>query len=130
VNNHLETNVTGVYATGDVVDKKEPKITPTAVFEAQYLAQLFTGQSDEAIKYPAISTTVFTTPRISQVGINPAVAKNEPEKYTIEVFEYADDWFKQVQNEIDGSLTLVFDDQHILVGAVEYSNEAVESING
>ena len=130
VNNHLETNVTGVYATGDVVDKKEPKITPTAVFEAQYLAQLFTGQSDEAIKYPAISTTVFTTPRISRVGINPAVAKNEPEKYTIEVFEYADDWFKQVQNEIDGSLTLVFDDQHILVGAVEYSNEAVESING
>lgn len=130
VDDHLQTNIPGIYATGDVVDKTQPKITPTAIFESQYLAQLFTGKSTAAISYPTIATTVFSTPRISQAGVNPDVAAKSPDKYTIEHFEYADDWFKQVQNEIDGGLTLVFDQEHILVGAVEYSNEAVDAING
>ncbi|AVK99562.1 dihydrolipoyl dehydrogenase family protein [Pediococcus inopinatus] len=130
VDDHMQTNVPGIYATGDVVDKIQPKITPTAIFESQYLAQLFTGETTDAINYPTIATTVFSSPRISQVGINPDVAVKSPDKYTIEHFEYADDWFKQVQNEIDGGLTLVFDQNHILVGAVEYSNEAVDAING
>lgn len=130
VDDHLQTNISGIYATGDVLDKKQPKITPTAIFEAQYLAQLFTGQTKEPINYPNIATTVFTSPRIAQVGINPSLAAQSPEKYSIETFAYADDWFRQVQNEIEGSLTLVFDQDHILVGAVEYSNEAVDTING
>lgn len=130
VDNHLQTNVAGVYATGDVVDKPQPKITPTAIFESQYLAQLFTNQTSDTIHYPAIATTVFSSPRISQVGINPNEAEKQPDKYSVEHFEYGDDWFKQVQNELDGGLTLVFDQEHILVGAVEYSNEAVDSING
>lgn len=130
VDDHLQTNVPGVYATGDVLDKTEPKITPTAIFESQYLAQLFTGQTTDAIQYPSVATTVFSSPRISQVGINPDVAANFPDKYTVAHFEYGDDWFKQVQNEIDAALTLVFDKKHILVGAVEYSNEAVDAING
>jgi glutathione reductase (NADPH) len=64
------------------------------------------------------------------VGISPDVAAKSPDQYTIETFDYADDWFKQVQNEVDASLTLVFDQAHLLVGAVEYSHEAVDSING
>jgi glutathione reductase (NADPH) len=130
VDDHLQTNVAGVYATGDVVDKTQPKITPVAIFESQYLAQLFTGQTTAPINYPSIATTVFTSPRISQVGISPTEAAKSPDQYTIETFEYAEDWFRQVQNETDGSLTLVFDQENILVGAVEYSNEAVDTING
>lgn len=130
VDDHLQTNVAGVYATGDVVDKTQPKITPVAIFESQYLAQLFTGQTTAPINYPSIATTVFTSPRISQVGISPTEAAKLPDQYTIETFEYAEDWFRQVQNETDGSLTLVFDQENILVGAVEYSNEAVDTING
>ncbi|GEL13891.1 glutathione reductase [Lapidilactobacillus concavus DSM 17758] len=130
VNDHLQTNIDTIYATGDVVAKPQPKITPTAIFESQYLAQLFTGQTKAAIHYPSIATTVFSSPRISQVGISPDVAAKSPDQYTIETFDYADDWFKQVQNEVDASLTLVFDQAHLLVGAVEYSHEAVDSING
>ena len=81
-------------------------------------------------RFPSFATTVFSSPRISQVGINPNEAEKQPDKYSVEHFEYGDDWFKQVQNELDGGLTLVFDQEHILVGAVEYSNEAVDSING
>lgn len=130
VDDHLQTNVPGIYATGDVVDKTQPKITPVAAFESQYLAQLFTGQTTAPIDYPSIATTVFTSPRISQVGISPTIAAQSPDQYTVETFEYAADWFHQVQNETTGSLTLVFDQDHILVGAVEFSNEAVDTING
>ncbi|MFC6171032.1 dihydrolipoyl dehydrogenase family protein [Loigolactobacillus jiayinensis] len=130
VDDHLQTNVPDIYATGDVVAKSQPKITPVAIFEAQYLAQLFTGQTTQPINYPSIATTVFTSPRISQVGVSPTVAAQSPLQYTVETFDYSEDWFRQVQNEADGSLTLVFDQEHILVGAVEYSNEAVDTING
>ncbi|WP_125982414.1 dihydrolipoyl dehydrogenase family protein [Loigolactobacillus iwatensis] len=131
VNDHLETSAADVYATGDVVAKKLPKITPTAIFEAQYLVALFTQKTEAAINYPPIATTVFTSPRVAQAGISPTIAKKQPEDYSVEVVDYENDWFHQVQNETDGSLTLVFDRKtDRLVGATEYSNEAVDTING
>ncbi|WP_057768964.1 dihydrolipoyl dehydrogenase family protein [Lactobacillus selangorensis] len=129
VNDHLQTAEPNIYATGDVVSKRIPKITPTAIFESQYLAQLFTQQTTAAIQYPAIGVNVFTMPRLAQVGISPDVAKQELNKYRVEHYCYADDWYHQVQNETSGGLTVVFNRQDQLVGAVDLSNEAPNTIN-
>lgn len=130
VNDYMETNVQGVYATGDIVDKKLPKITPTAIFESMYLAHLFTGDTKEPINYPAIAYTVFTSPRLAAVGVTVEEAKSKPEQYHVEEFDYAADWFRQVGNENKGGVTVVYDKENIVVGATSYGNDAVDTING
>lgn len=130
VNDHLETNVEGVYASGDILDKKLPKITPTAIFESQYLAHLFTGETSAPIDYPAIAYTAFTSPRIASVGVTPEFAEAHPDEYTIKEFDYAEDWFRQVGNENLGGVTVVYDSKGIVVGATSIGNDAVETING
>ena len=70
VNDHLQTNIPSIYAAGDVLDKKVGKLTPTAIFESEYLTDLFSGVTDKSIDYPAVPSAVFTTPRIAQVGIS------------------------------------------------------------
>lgn len=130
VDDHLQTNVSGIYATGDVIQKTVPKITPTAIFESLYLSHLFKQETTAAINYPAVPHTVFTSPRIAAVGVEVAEAKAHPEKYHIAEFDYATDWFRQVGNETNGGITIVYDADNIVVGAVSYGNDAVETING
>ena len=82
VNDHLQTNIDNIYASGDVIDKEQPKLTPTAIFESNYLTQLFTGKTTDAINYPPIPTIVFTSPQIAQVGMSVEEAQQNPD-YTI-----------------------------------------------
>ncbi|MBM7617006.1 glutathione reductase (NADPH) [Weissella uvarum] len=129
VNEYLQTNVDNIYAAGDVVDHDLPKITPVAAFESRYLAARFMGKSDAPIDYPAISTVAFTSPRIAQVGISVAEAAEHPDLYRVEDVDYQSDWFRQVGNETQAYLTLIFNQNDVLVGAAEMSHEAVNSIN-
>lgn len=131
VNEFLETNVSGVYATGDVLNKSQPKITPVAAYESQYLARLFTGKTKEPITYPPIAQNVFTSPRIATVGVTPAEAKKAPEKYNITAVDYAQkDWFHQVGNDAINKITFIHDQEGYLVGVTNVGNDAVETING
>ena len=79
VNEYLQTSVENIYASGDVLDSNLPKLTPTAIFESNYLAQLFLGNVKEPIVYPAVAQTLFTLPRISQVGVTIDKAENNKE---------------------------------------------------
>ncbi len=75
VDDHMRTGVPNIYASGDVVDKRIPKLTPTAEFESNYIAGQLLGKSDAPIVYPATPNLVLTLPRIAQVGITIDEAK-------------------------------------------------------
>ena len=77
VDDHLRTKVKNIYASGDVIDKKVPKLTPTAEFESNYIALdiLLPGFLKRKITYPVIPNLVFTLPRIGQVGVDTKKAK-------------------------------------------------------
>ena len=49
VDDHLRTSVPNIYASGDVVDKMIPKLTPTAEYESNYVAAQILGLSDAPI---------------------------------------------------------------------------------
>ena len=59
VNDHLQTSVPNIYVSGDVICKCIPKLTPTAEFESNYIAEHILGKKDP-ICYPAIPNLVFT----------------------------------------------------------------------
>lgn len=129
VNEYLQTAVPSIYASGDVIDKEQPKLTPTAQFESQYLMHRFAGESDAAIDYPVIATNVFTTPRIAQAGVTVEAAQADPDTYTIQENDHNGNWYRAVDYEQDAKITLIFNQDKQLVGATEISERAEDTIN-
>lgn len=131
VNDYLQTNISHIYATGDVLVKEVPRITPVAAYESQYLVRLFTEKTKEPIQYPIIAQTVFTSPRIATAGVSPMTALANSDHYTITSVDYAaKDWFHQVGNDPINLITFVHDKEGYLVGVTNVGPDAVETVDG
>ncbi|MBR1711494.1 MAG: NAD(P)/FAD-dependent oxidoreductase [Clostridia bacterium] len=124
VDDHLRTSVKNIYASGDVVDKKIPKLTPTAEFESNYIAMDILNPINDAIKYPVIPNLVFTLPRIAQVGISRKEAEQNPSEYRIEELAFGERMAWLIKAEKDAHITYIFDKNNLLVGAAVYSDDA------
>ena len=124
VDDHLRTSINNIYASGDVIDKKIPKLTPTAEFESNYIAMDILNPLNGEIEYPAIPNLVFTLPRIAQVGVSVSEAEANPELYRVEKnpFGAAMSWLNK--NQKDEHFTFIFDKNQKLVGAAVFSDDA------
>lgn len=127
VNNHMQTSIDNIYASGDVVEKNIPKLTPTAAFESNYIAMQILGSSDE-IKYPVVPHVVYTLPRIGTVGVTVSEAK-ENNEYTITEIPYGQTTGFETKNEADASIMLVTNTKKEIVGAELYNADADNLIN-
>lgn len=128
VDDHLQTNVPGVYAIGDITSQKLPKLTTVAELEADYLFQQFEGGQTAPIHYPTIGTAAFAFPEIAQVGINPDTATQDPQ-YQVEERRLGGGSLYAGLNERGARLTLVYDQKDQLVGASEIGATAADDIN-
>ena len=124
VDDHMRTSVPNIFISGDVADKKVPRLTPTAEFEANYIAAQILGISNEPIRYPAIPNLVFTLPRIAQAGVTIEEAEKEPEKYRIHSIPYGagNEWVDN--RELDIDMTFIIDREGHLAGTAIYGSEA------
>ncbi|WP_323703750.1 NAD(P)/FAD-dependent oxidoreductase [Mammaliicoccus sp. Dog046] len=128
VDNHLRTNVPHIYASGDVLDKDIPKLTPTATFESNYIAGQILGINEDAIQYPAIPTVLYSLPRLSQIGITTKQAQDN-DQYTVKDIPFGKLMLFEFKNEIDAEMSIVLDSNKHLVGAEIYANDAANLIN-
>lgn len=132
VDKHLETNIKGIFAAGDVVSKNptiSPKLTSTAQFEGEYLSKYLLGKISDEILYPVIGSAVFTFPQVSQAGVLVDEARKS-EEYKVIDYKLADyDFFYSGTNDYNAQLSLVFDKNNVLVGASEVSQTASDGIN-
>ena len=124
VDDHLRTSVKNIYVSGDVIDKKIPRLTPTAEFESNYIADQILGISDAPICYPAIPNLVFTLPRIAQVGVTIDEAEKDPNQYRVHSIPYGiqNEWVNN--RELDIDMTFIVDREGHLAGAAIYGSEA------
>lgn len=127
VDGHLMTTVDGVYAIGDVVNRKQPKLTPVAEFEGQYLFDYLTGKTDQDIVYPTIGQGAFTFPEVARAGVNPDDVAGDSQ-YQVKTVSLKYGSLYAGQNDQISTLTLVFKDQQ-LVGASEIGDYAADDIN-
>jgi glutathione reductase (NADPH) len=87
VDKFQQTNVSGIYAIGDVTGQAE--LTPVAIAAGRRLAdRLFDNQSDRHLNYDLIPTVVFSHPPMATVGLTEAQAR---ERYAdaVKVYETA-----------------------------------------
>ncbi|MCR5416734.1 MAG: NAD(P)/FAD-dependent oxidoreductase [Pseudobutyrivibrio sp.] len=128
VDDHMRTSTSNIYASGDVVDKTIPRLTPTATFESNYIALAILG-APQPIQYPAVPNVVFTLPRIAAAGVSVNEAKKNPDKYTISKITYGQMLSFEYRNETDAEATVIFDQDKYLVGVELYGDLAAEMIN-
>lgn len=130
VDNHLRTSVKNIYASGDVIDKKIPKLTPTAEFESNYIAMDILNPVNHKIDYPAVPNLVFTLPRIAQAGVTVAEAQAAPELYRVEKAPVGQTMAWLNKNQPDEHLTFIIDKKkNTLAGAAVFSDQAGEYID-
>ena len=124
VDDHMRTAVPNIYASGDVVCKAIPKLTPTAEFESNYIASQILGLSADPIRYPAVPNLVFTLPRIAQAGVTVEEAQKDPANYRIIENAYGknNEWVNNRETDIE--LTFILDKEGCLAGAAIYGSEA------
>lgn len=127
VDNHLMTTVNGVFAIGDVASRHEPKLTPVAEFEGQYLFDYLTGRTTELINYPKIGRAAFTYPVVAAAGVNPDEVADNP-AYRIQRIPLKYGSLYAGQNDQVSELTLVFKGDQ-LVGASEVGEHAADDVN-
>ncbi|WP_057896022.1 dihydrolipoyl dehydrogenase family protein [Liquorilactobacillus oeni] len=129
VDDHLRTAAANIYAVGDVVDKKVPKLTPVAGFEGAYVADTILG-STAPISYPMIPHTVFAGPELSQVGVSLRWAKAHPDDYKINEQDVGS-WYTYLRiRDTNARVTTIIDKRsQLLAGAVVYATAAEELIN-
>lgn len=128
VNQYMQTSVSNIFASGDVVDKTIPRLTPTASFESDYIAAFILGLNKEPINYPAVPNLVFTFPRIAQVGVTVEEARDNDNYRVVEV-PFGQQLKFQTKLEDEAHITLIVNQNKELVGASLLGNEAGEMIN-
>lgn len=129
VNSYLQTAEKNIYALGDVVSKRESKLTPVSHFEGNYLVGLLSGDKKE-IEYPVIPSIAFTTPQIAQTGVSVKEAQVHPERYHVEEIDLHT-WFNYLIHKDHTAKAIVITDKNsgLLKGAAMLSFEAEEIIN-
>ena len=128
VDGHLRTNVSNIYASGDVLDKDIPKLTPTATFESNYIAAHILGMTQDEIQYPAIPSVLYSLPRLSQIGVSVQEAE-QSERYTVKHIPFGKQMVFEYKNETDAEMYVVLDEEKRLVGADIYGVDAADLVN-
>ena len=73
VDEYNRTNVSGIYAVGDVTNRVQ--LTPVAIREGHAFADTVFGNNPRTIDYGAIPTAVFSNPPIAGVGLTEEEAR-------------------------------------------------------
>jgi glutathione reductase (NADPH) len=96
VDDRYTTNVPGLHAIGDVIDRVH--LTPVALAEAMALIDHLFGQGTRTVDYSMIPTAVFTHPSVGTVGLSEQAARERFGEITVFRSE-----FRALRHTLSGS---------------------------
>jgi dihydrolipoamide dehydrogenase len=108
VNEHLETNVPGIYAIGDVV--KGPMLAHKAEEEGVFVAEYMAGQKPH-INYLLIPSVVYTWPEVASVGYTEEQLKEKGIQYKVGSFPFKASGRARASMDTDGLIKVLADAQ-------------------
>ena len=107
-NEHLQTNVEGIYAIGDVV--KGAMLAHKAEDEGVFVAEIITGQKPH-INYNLIPGVVYTWPEVASVGFTEDQLKEQGKKYKVGNFPFKASGRARASGDIDGFVKVLADEK-------------------
>ncbi|MFH1777888.1 MAG: dihydrolipoyl dehydrogenase [Candidatus Omnitrophota bacterium] len=126
VNTKMQTNITNIYAIGDVVGNYQ--LAHVASFEGEVAAANIAGLT-RAADYTAVPNCIYTHPEIATVGINSEQARNSGIDVLIGKFPLQASGRAQAMDEDDGFVKIVVDkNSEVILGAQIIAPEASELI--
>lgn len=126
VDKQCRTNVSSIFAIGDIVDG--PQLAHKASYEAKIAAEAISGEKSE-VDYLAIPAVCFTSPELATVGLNEQQAKDEGYEVAGGRFPYAANGRAIALNATDGFVKLVArKEDGLLLGAQIVGENASDMI--
>jgi dihydrolipoamide dehydrogenase len=104
VNEHLETNLPGVYAVGDAIG--EPMLASAAYYEGTIAAENALG-AQRIADYTAVPNCIFTIPEIAGVGLTEAEAREKGLRFKVSRFPYSALGKAMALGETEGQVRLI-----------------------
>ncbi len=104
---HLQTNVSGIYAIGDVV--KGAMLAHKAEEEGVFVAETMAGQKPH-INYNLIPGVVYTWPEVAAVGYTEEQLKEQGKKYKVGNFPFKASGRARASMDTDGFVKVLADE--------------------
>lgn len=104
---HLKTNIDGIYAIGDVV--KGAMLAHKAEEEGVYVAEQMAGQKPH-INYNLIPGVVYTWPEVAAVGYTEEQLKEQGKKYKVGNFPFKASGRARASMDTDGFVKVLADE--------------------
>jgi dihydrolipoamide dehydrogenase len=115
IDKQCRTNVSNVYAIGDIVEG--PPLAHKASYEAKIAAEAISGEPSE-IDYLGIPAVCFTDPELASVGYTEAKAKEDGIEIKAAKFPFAANGRALSLNSTDGFLKLITrKEDGVIIGA-------------
>ncbi|MDB5502222.1 MAG: dihydrolipoamide dehydrogenase [Tardiphaga sp.] len=106
IDKHFATNVSGIYAIGDVV--AGPMLAHKAEDEGVACAEILAGQAGH-VNYDVIPSVVYTTPEVATVGKTEEELKAAGVAYTVGKFPFTANGRSKVNQTTDGFVKILAD---------------------
>ena len=104
--NHLRTNVPGIYAIGDVI--AGPMLAHKAEEEGVAVAEIIAGQAGH-VNYNVIPSVVYTSPEVASVGKTEEELKKAGVEYTVGKFPFTANGRARAMLHTDGFVKILAD---------------------
>lgn len=127
-NNDTQTNVSNIYAVGDLT--ADISLVNVGELEGRYAVERIFGKPDRKLVYENISTIMFLSPEVAGVGHNETYAKEKGMSYKVVTLEYSTIPRAIAKRNTQGFIKLlVTDDDHMkILGMKVVGNHASSAI--
>lgn len=114
VNEHLETNIEGIYAIGDIINT--PFLAHVASKEGIVAVENALGKS-KTVNYTAVPRCVYTEPEVACVGKTEKELQSQNEEYNIGQFDFRALGKAQAIGHFQGFIKILADKNDKIIGA-------------
>ena len=129
VDAHYQTNVSGVFAIGDVI--ATPALAHVASAEGIACVEHIAGLNPEPINYKNIPGCTYTTPEVASVGMTERAAKEAGYSIKTGKFPFTASGKASAAGAKDGFVKLIFDEEYgELLGAHLIGENVTEMLAG
>ncbi|MCD4834234.1 MAG: dihydrolipoyl dehydrogenase [Bacteroidales bacterium] len=110
VDDYYKTNLTGVYAIGDIVHG--PALAHVASAEGITCVEKIAGLNPEPVNYNNIPACTYTSPEVASVGLTETAAKEAGFEIKVGKFPFTASGKASAAGERDGFVKLIFDEKY------------------